>query len=421
MAVVDPGSLRDDDLLLQVWTDLGRPSCYLTGGFLRDHLLGRHTTDIDLSVPGDVDLIAGHAHRLANTLGTRAHRLGQPPRCVWRIETHQVKVELWPMGELTLNRDIQRRDFSCNALMWDVPRGPLIDRVGGVEDIERRRLRALSRENLRRDPIRLLRGPRFLSELEGFELEERTAGWIHELAPQLDRAPRERIGNELALLVNGPFPSKGLRAALELGLVEWAAPGGPHADLAWLERNVAAADRLVDAEHHPVPTALEEAGSAARLALLLRAWRTTRSTDVAEYAWSRHDRRRAALAAALVDRAVEAVRGPVVDRKELIYVSGPSFPVLLALASALDCGSRAAADRWRRWWRQWQNSGLQLIDPPALLTAEEVIEIVGVGAGPELGTALRGLERAQARGEVRSASGARRWLERLVAGSMPSS
>lgn len=416
MAVVDPDSLRDNDLLLQVWTGLGKPACYLTGGFLRDHLLGRPTTDIDLSVPGDASRVAGQAHRLADSLGTRAHQLGQPPRCVWRIETHQFKVELWPMGELTLNRDIQRRDFSCNALMWDMPRGPLIDRVGGVEDIERRRLRALSRENLRRDPIRLLRGPRFLSELEGFELEERTAVWIRELAPQLDRAPRERIGHELALLVNGALPSKGLRAALELDLVEWAAPAGPAADVDWLRRNLAAADRLADLEGHPVPAALEEAGDAARLALVLRTWRTTRPADVAEYAWHRHDRRLAAQAAALVDRAVDAVRGRVIERKEIIYESGLSFPVLLAFGSALDAESRAAIDRWRRWWRQWQRSGLQLIDPPALLTADEVIEIVGTDSGPRLGTALRGLERAQARGEVRSASGARRWLERLVAG-----
>ena len=58
------------------------------------------------------------------------------------------------------------------------------------------------------------------------------------------------------------------------------------------------------------------------------------------------------------------------------------------------------------------------MDPPALLTADEVIEIVGSASGPELGTALRDLELAQARGQVRSASGARRWLERLVAGSV---
>jgi tRNA nucleotidyltransferase (CCA-adding enzyme) len=417
MAVVDSDFLRDNDLLQRVWAGLGEPSCYLTGGFLRDHLLGRHSTDIDLSVPGDVDQIAGHAHRLADSLGTRTHQLGQPPRCVWRIETPQVKVELWPMGELTLNRDIQRRDFSCNALMWGVPRGPLIDRVDGVVDIERRTLRALSRENLRRDPIRLLRGPRFLSTLEGFELEERTADWIRELAPQLDRAPRERIGQELALLIYGAFPSKGLQAALELGLVDWAAPGGPPADVDWLGRNLAAADRLADAEKHPIPASLEEAGHAARLALLLRAWRAPRAPDIAEYAWNRQDRRLAAQAAALLDRAVTAVQGPVIERKELIYASGSSFPVLIALGSALEPGSRAAVDRWRRWWRQWERSGTRLMDPPALLTADEVIEIVGTDTGPGLGTALRGLELAQARGEVRSASGARRWLARLAADS----
>jgi hypothetical protein len=414
MAVVDSDSLRDNDLLQRVWANLGEPSCYLTGGFLRDHLLGRHCTDIDLSVPGDVDRIAGYAHRLADSLGTRAHQLGQPPRCVWRIETPQVKVELWPMGELTLNRDIQRRDFSCNALMWDVPRGPLIDRVEGVEDIERRTLRALSRENLRRDPIRLLRGARFLATLEGFEIEERTADWIRELAPQLDRAPRERIGHELALLINGAFPSKGLAAALDFGLVDWAAPGGPPIDADWLGSNIAAADRLADAEQHPIPACLEEGGNAARLALLLRAWRAPRPAEIAEYAWNRQDRRLASHAAALVDRAITAAKGPVIERKELIYASGSSFPVLFALGSALDSGSRSAVDRWRRWWRQWERSGAQLMDPPALLTADEVIEIVGTDSGPGLGTALRGLELAQARGEVRSASGARRWLARLA-------
>ena len=322
------------------------------------------------------------------------------------------------MGELTLNRDIQRRDFSCNALMWDVPRGPLIDRVDGVEDIEGRTLRALSRENLRRDPIRLLRGPRFLATLEGFELEERTTEWIRELASQLDRAPRERIGHELALMINGAFPSKGLRAAIDLGLVDWAAPDGPPTDAEWLRDNVAAADRLADAEKHPVPASLEETGNAARLALLLRAWRAPRPAEVADYAWNRQDRRHAAHAAALVDRAITAVRGPVIERKELIYASGSSFPVLFALGSALDSSSRAAADRWRRWWRQWERSGARLMDPPALLTADEVIAIVGTDSGPELGTALRRLELAQARGEVRSASGARRLLERLAANSV---
>ncbi len=417
MALVDPGSLQKNDLLTKVWRGLGEPRCYLTGGFLRDHLLGRFSTDVDLSVPGDAEAVAAPARRLAETLDTRAHLLGEPPRCVWRVEKENLRVELWPMGDLTLNRDIQRRDYSINALMWDLQRKLLIDRVDGTVDLVKKRLRALSRENLRRDPIRLLRGARFLATLDGFELEEQTAGWIRELAPQLDRAPRERIGHELSVLVTGAAPARGLQAMITYGLVETSAPTADGVDVDWSSRHFEAADRLAEPDRHPIPAALQDAGDAARLALILRTWGSPRAAEVADYAWNRRDRRLAAHAADLVDRAIEAASGPIVDRKELIYLAGQAFPALLALGSALADQTRTSLDPWRRWWRQWSSSGPKLLDPPPLLAADEVIGIVGSDSGRDLGVALRGLERAQARGEVRSASGARKWLERQIQNS----
>jgi tRNA nucleotidyltransferase/poly(A) polymerase len=414
MTLVDPESLQQNELLMQVWRGLGQPTCYLTGGFLRDYLLGKESTDIDLSVVGDADRVAGPTRRLADSLGTRAHMLGEPPRCVWRVDTQEFTVELWPMGELTLNRDIQRRDFSCNAMMWDMRRNQLIDRVGGIADMERRQLRALSRENLRRDPIRLLRGARFLSTLEGFELEEETESWIRELAPQLGRAPRERIGHEFQRLLAGPIPSRGLRATIALDLVRWSAPNETDVDLDWLDLHANVADRLVDPEKHPISAALLEGDRVARLAFLLRAWGSPPQASVSEYAWNRQDRRLATLVAEHLDRSFEVSTGETIDRRELIYLLGPSFPALLALGSAMTDQSRLALEPWRRWWRQWSRSGAQLVDPPPLLGAEDVIEILGSDSGPELGIALRGLERAQARGEVRSATGAKKWLAQLA-------
>ena len=130
MSLVPAESLQDNPLLRRVWEGLGRPSGYLAGGFLRDHLLGRYSTDLDLTLEGSVDDAAGPARRLGDTLGVRAHLLGQPPRCVWRIESDDTKVELWPLGSLSLDDDILRRDFKCNALAWKLPDGPLIDKVG---------------------------------------------------------------------------------------------------------------------------------------------------------------------------------------------------------------------------------------------------------------------------------------------------
>lgn len=411
MPLSTPDSLRRDTRLMEAWRAMGEPPCHVTGGFLRDHLLGRRSTDLDLTVAGSTEQVAAPARRLARALGTRAHLLGQPPRSVWRIESDDLKVELWPLGSLTLDQDIQRRDFTCNALMWQLPAGPMVDRVGGVDDLAAERIRAISADNLRRDPVRLLRGARFLSTHESFELEKRTAGWIRELAPLLACAPRERVGQELLALLGGARPSRALSAVLELGLLAPCAPAGTKPDAGRLRRSLSAADRLASGMRHPIRSALRTAGDSARLALLLRAWHVSDPDLVSDYAWPRDQRRTAATAAALLDPAVEVVAAGTADRRELIHRAGTAFPAVVALATALDPRQDQLA-AWRRWWRQWVRSGNALVEPPTLLPAIEIAAIAGVTPGPQLGEVLEMLRRAQVRGEVRSAAGARRWLRR---------
>ncbi len=151
-AVMHLGSaqaLRSDAVMMGVWQDMGRPPCFVAGGYLRDRLLGRPSTDLDFTLPGSVESVAEPARRLALARGTRPHLLGRAPRAVWRIDTDDLTVELWPLGSLTIEDDILRRDFTCNALVWRVPDGPLIDHVGGLDDLRSRRLTAVSRGNPR--------------------------------------------------------------------------------------------------------------------------------------------------------------------------------------------------------------------------------------------------------------------------------
>ena len=184
-----------------MWEGLGTPECHITGGYVRDRLLGRESVDLDLVLPGDIETVAGPARRLAARLDARAHVLGRDANRVWRIDCPEIKIELWPLGTLSPDEDIRRRDFSCNALFWQLPNGPLDDQIGGTEDLENGVIRALSKQNLEDDPVRLVRGPRFLAQLEGFELDHKTADWISSLAPTVSKAPRERIGQELLKLV----------------------------------------------------------------------------------------------------------------------------------------------------------------------------------------------------------------------------
>jgi tRNA nucleotidyltransferase (CCA-adding enzyme) len=417
MRLAPQETLRSDRLVVEVWNEMGRPPCFVAGGYLRDRLLGRQSTDLDFSLPGDIEAAGAVAHRLGRARGTRPHLLGRAPRAVWRVDSEGLKVELWPLGSLTIDDDILRRDFSCNALVWQVPDGPLIDRVGGLDDLRSGRLRAVSRGNLEDDPLRLLRAARFLAQLDGLALDRRTASFIRELAPALARAPRARVGNELRLLLASTGAERGLRSLLELETFRHAAPPGASPDPAWMDDNADAIGRLAGSRRHPVPGAVGEAGLAAPLALLLRGWGCPADDGSAEYSWPREERTAAVRAARLLDRAIAGVGLDAAGRREIIHVAGADFPVLLAAAAAVAGGDPSAAAGWRRWWAQWRRQGERLTSPPTLLSFDELAARSGLPPGPAVGRLLRRLRLAQVRGTVRSAAGARRWIASAAGGA----
>lgn len=405
MPRLDITSLEGDLLLRGVWEGLGTPECHITGGYVRDRLLGRQSVDLDLVLPGDIEAVAYPARRLAARLDTRAHVLGRDTNRVWRIQCPEIKIELWPLGEPDLDNDIRRRDFSCNALFWHLPNGPLDDRIGGLKDLENGVIRAISKQNLEDDPVRLVRGPRFLAQLEGFILDPQTSDWISNLAPAVSEAPRERIGQELVKLLAAPGAAEGLRSLLELGLLEPAAPKAALCDRAWMEKNLSAATRLSGSAPHPVPASVAAGGDAPRLALLLRSWGSPADATVGDYAWPRRERQHAARAAAILEQALTTVEASTADRRSFIHSAGRAFPTVVALGAAVE-----PERRWVRWWRQWREQGQRLISPDPLLSGGEIAAILELEPGPDLGRAIDALTEAQVRREVRTANGARRWL-----------
>jgi tRNA nucleotidyltransferase (CCA-adding enzyme) len=406
MPTINAAALENDLLLRGVWEGLGTPECHVTGGYVRDRLLGRESVDLDLVLPGDIESVAGAARRLAARLDTRAHILGRDANRVWRIECPEIKIELWPLGSLSPDDDMRRRDFSCNALFWRLPDGPLDDRIGGQKDLESGIVRALSKQNLEDDPVRLVRAPRFLAQLEGFKLDSETANWIARLAPAVADAPRERVGQELLKLLAAPGAADGLRSLLELGLFEPAAPAAARCDRDWIERHLSAAERLSGSAPHPVAVSVRLDGSAARLALLLRAWGSPDADSVAPYAWSRSERKHAIRAAALLEHALATVHAAAADRRAFIHSAGTAFPTTLALSAAVEPNRN-----WPRWWRLWRERGQELVSPDPLLTGEEIASILEIEPGPGLGRAIDALTEAQVRGAVRTAQAAKRWLQ----------
>ena len=72
---------------------------------------------------------------------------------------------------LSVEDDMRRRDFTVNAMARRLATGELVDPLGGRADLEARRLRTVSPQSFREDPLRLVRALRFVSQL-GFEPDE---------------------------------------------------------------------------------------------------------------------------------------------------------------------------------------------------------------------------------------------------------
>ena len=105
----------------------------------------------------------------------------------------------------TVEEDVWRRDFTCNALYYNIEDFSLWDYVGGMEDIAARRLKLIGdpEQRYREDPVRMLRAARFEAKL-GFTLDPATEAPINELRQLLTQVPAARLFDEtLKLFLTG--------------------------------------------------------------------------------------------------------------------------------------------------------------------------------------------------------------------------
>lgn len=119
----------------------------------------------------------------------------------------------------TLESDAFRRDFTVNALYYDIRDRSIIDYAGGIEDLEKRQLRLIGDPSLRyrEDPVRMLRAVRIANKLR-FEIEPGSAEPFTKLAPLLGEIPPARLFDEVIKLLMGPDGVANLRGLRRYGL-----------------------------------------------------------------------------------------------------------------------------------------------------------------------------------------------------------
>jgi len=222
---------------------------YLVGGAVRDELLGLESKDADFLVPG-VDTeqlraaLAPHgrvedlvvAGRLVGVrLLPRDRRIREltpagiefaPPRAERSTGPGRHDFEIVADPSLSVEDDMKRRDFTVNAMARRLETGELLDPLGGKADLEARRLKTVSAQSFREDPLRLIRALRFVSQL-GFEPDETLLEQMREEASAVQLVSGERIGGglaadgmgELSKLLMGRKPARALAIARDTGVL----------------------------------------------------------------------------------------------------------------------------------------------------------------------------------------------------------
>ncbi len=199
---------------------------HVVGGAVRDRLLGRPVLDIDLITPIDPTKMA---NTLANELNGSAFPLDEK-RGIVRVKLPDGVVDFAKWQGKTLEQDIDRRDFTVNALTvpldtWERPNWKkfIIDRHSGLRDLKSKKIGAVSPSVFKDDPLRLLRAFRIAAEL-GFDIPAPTRALISKNKNLIRKPAPERVREELLKLFATNNSYRYLKLMDTCGLLEKVFP-----------------------------------------------------------------------------------------------------------------------------------------------------------------------------------------------------
>ena len=200
---------------------------YLVGGAVRDILLKRGSPDLDFAVPSKgVSL----ARRVANTLNADFVVLDDL-RDTGRVIVNEsggarIFLDFATYRGSSLEEDLRARDFTMNAIAFNLRDQTLIDPLNGASDLRNRLIRICSPTSLQDDPVRVLRAVRQAAAL-GFKIQPETRQAMRNAAPLLPGVSVERLRDELFKILGGPKPDAALRALEMLGILPYLLPELP--------------------------------------------------------------------------------------------------------------------------------------------------------------------------------------------------
>ena len=409
----------------------------LVGGPVRDAMLGRLQNDLDFTTSAHPDvterLLKGWADAIwdmGRAFGTIGCRKGP-----WQVEITTYRAETYDPASRkpdveygdSLAGDLGRRDFTVNAMAVRVPGREFEDLHGGVVDLAQRVLRTpgAPEDSFSDDPLRMMRAARFAAQL-GFTVAPDVVAAMTAMAGRIEIISAERVRDELVKLVCAPYPRLGLTLLVETGLAAHVLPELPalalerdehhrHKDV--YEHTLTVLEQSIDLEHRLGG----EPDFVSRFAALMHDIgkpRTRRFESGGVVTFHHHD----VVGAKMTRKRMKALRfsnadidavstlvelhlrfhgygsGEWTDSAVRRYVrdAGDQLERLHILTRA-DCTTRnqRKADRLRRTYDSLEERIALLSEQEELasirpdLDGNEIMEILGIGPGREVGEAYR--------------------------------
>jgi poly(A) polymerase len=256
---------------------------YLCGGGVRDLLLGRQPKDFDVVTDARPEQIR-RVFRNSRVIGRRFRLVhiffgGEIVEvATFRREPDPEEQEGDEDEALlitsdntygTPREDAFRRDFTVNALFYDIADFSVIDYVGGLADLDQRVIRAIGDPDVRfqEDPVRMVRACEFAGRL-GFRIERRTQEAIQRQRKELDKAAPARLTDELIQLLRCGHAGRAFQWMHDLGLLEVLLPEA-YAMVAASERGLGDFGQVLPAVDGLITEGRELADTALLAALLL--------------------------------------------------------------------------------------------------------------------------------------------------------
>jgi poly(A) polymerase len=412
----------------------------LVGGPVRDAMLSRLQNDLDFTTSARPEvterLVKGWADAvwdIGRNFGTIGCRRGP-----WQIEITTYRSEKYdPLSRKpavdygdSLAGDLGRRDFTVNAMAVALPGRQFEDPYGGIVALAHQVLRTPGRpeDSFGDDPLRMMRAARFSAQL-GFTVAPEVHQAMTDMAERITIVSAERVRDELVKLICSPRPRAGLALLVETGLAEHVLPELPalalerdehhrHKDvyehtLTVLEQSIELEDRLPEGGPDFISrfgAVMHDAGKP----------RTRRFQPDGSVTFHHHD----AVGAKLTKKRMQALRfssdeiaavaklvelhlrfhgygdGQWTDSAVRRYVrdAGDLLPRLHILTRA-DCTTRdqRKAERLRRTYDELEERIERLSEEEELasirpdLTGFQIMEILGIPAGPRVGAAYQHL------------------------------